>query len=68
VALVKGTAMDAVPGMVVFTTPEGNDMFSILLTPIPVKADNLNLVVDAGWISVDDLCKDVPAGEVAVCG
>jgi D-xylose transport system substrate-binding protein len=68
VALVKGTAMDAVPGMVVFTTPEGNDMFSILLTPIPVKADNLNVVVDAGWISVDDLCKDVPAGEVAVCG
>jgi D-xylose transport system substrate-binding protein len=67
-ALATGTSMDAVPGMVVFTSPEGNDMFSILLTPIPITPDNLDVVVDAGWISVDDLCKDVPAGDLAVCG
>ena len=49
-------------------TPGGNDMTSILLTPQPITKDNLNVVLDAGWITKDDLCKDVPAGSVAACG
>jgi D-xylose transport system substrate-binding protein len=53
--------------MVKFTTPEGNEMFAILLAPLPITQDNLDLVVTAGWISVEDLCKDVEAGSVAVC-
>ncbi len=68
VALVQGTAMADVDGMVEFTTPEGNVMNSILLTPIPITQDNLSVVVDAGWITVDTLCQDVPAGTVDVCG
>lgn len=68
VALAQGTAMADVDGMVEFTTPEGNVMNSILLTPIPITQDNLNLVVDAGWITTDALCKDVPAGTVDICG
>ena len=67
ILLAGGTAMDAVPGMIVFTTPENNDMFSILLAPNPITQDNLDVVVDAGWISVEDLCKDVAAGSVAAC-
>jgi len=67
VALGKGVAMADIPGMVVFTTPEGNDMFSILLTPIAIQQANLSTVVDAGWISTDDLCKDVTAGSVPAC-
>ena len=65
--LAGGTAMEDVPSMVKFTTPEGNEMFSILLSPQPITQDNLDLVVTAGWITVDDLCKDVEAGSVAVC-
>jgi len=65
--LAGGTAMADVPSMVKFTTPEGNEMFSILLSPQPITQDNLDLVVTAGWISVEDLCKDVEAGSVAVC-
>ena len=65
--LAAGTAMEDVPSMVQFDTPEGNKMYSILLSPIPIKADNLDLVVTAGWITVEDLCKDVEAGSVAVC-
>jgi len=68
VALAAGTAMADVDGMVEFTTPEGNVMNSILLTPIPITQDNLSVVVDAGWITVDTLCQDVPAGTVDVCG
>jgi len=65
--LAAGTAMEDVPSMLKFTTPGGNEMFSILLSPIPITAGNLDLVVTAGWITVEDLCKDVEAGSVDVC-
>ena len=51
----------------IFKSPGGNDMTSILLTPIPITKDNLNVVVDAGWIAKDALCKGVTAGSVAAC-
>jgi D-xylose transport system substrate-binding protein len=65
--LAGGATMEEVPSMVKFTTPEGNEMFSILLSPQPITADNLDIVVTAGWISVEDLCKDVEPGSVDVC-
>jgi D-xylose transport system substrate-binding protein len=65
--LAAGTAMADVPSMIVFETPGGNSMNTILLSPQPITQDNLDLVVTAGWISVEDLCKDVDAGSVAVC-
>jgi D-xylose transport system substrate-binding protein len=66
--LAAGTSMDDVPQMLLFTTPGGNEMHSILLSPLPITIDNLDLVVTAGWITVDDLCKGVDAGTVEVCG
>ena len=36
-------------------------------TPIPITQDNLDVVVDAGWISTEDLCAGVDAGSVAAC-
>jgi D-xylose transport system substrate-binding protein len=65
--LAAGTALDAISGAIVFDTPGGNSMNTILIAPQPITQDNLNLVVDAGWITVDDLCKDVEAGSVSVC-
>ena len=44
-----------------FTTPNGTVVKSIVLPVHPVTADNLNLVVDANWITKDDLCKGVDA-------
>ena len=38
------------------------------LKPIPVTRDNLDLVVKAGWIKKDALCKDVAGDKVpAAC-
>ena len=65
--LAAGTPMADVPSMIVFETPGGNMMSTILLSPQPITQDNLDLVVTAGWISVDDLCNGVEAGSVAVC-
>jgi len=55
-------------GLVVFSDgPKGIDMQSILLAPTPILQDNLQLVVDAGWIEADELCAGVEAGSVAAC-
>ena len=66
-------ALQAIDGMVEGTTvfsdgPKGIDMESILLAPTPIQQDNLQLVVDAGWISQDELCAGVEAGTVEACG
>ena len=50
-----------------FTTPGGVDVQSIILTPIPVGKDNLDIPIDAGWVTKDVVCKDVPAGSVPAC-
>ncbi|NUS18745.1 MAG: D-xylose ABC transporter substrate-binding protein [Mesorhizobium sp.] len=50
-----------------FTTPGGNTVKSLFLTPIAITKDNLNLVIDAGWIKKDEVCAGVPAGSVKVC-
>ena len=54
-------------GTAPFTSPGGNDLTSILLTPQPITQDNLNVVLDAGWIDQATLCQGVPAGTVPVC-
>ncbi len=51
-----------------FTTPGGLEVQSIVLKPTPITLENLNLVVDLGWITTDVLCAGVSAGTVEVCG
>jgi D-xylose transport system substrate-binding protein len=66
-ALAQGTAIGDVSGVIQFDSPGGNSMTSILLDPIAITQDNLDLVVDAGWISVEEVCQGVTAGSVSVC-
>ncbi len=67
--LAGGTAMDAIDGSVMFNGgPKGVNMHSLFLKPLPITKDNLNLVIDGGWITKDEVCKGVPAGSVKVCG
>jgi len=50
-----------------FMTPGGVQVSSILLTPQPITKSNLNVVLDAGWTTKDNVCKGVAAGSVPVC-
>jgi D-xylose transport system substrate-binding protein len=50
-----------------FTTPGGNSVDSITLNPTPITKDNLSDVVDAGWVTKDEVCAGVAAGSVAAC-
>ena len=44
-----------------FTTPGGNTVSSFILQPTPLTADNLQLAIDGGQTTKDDLCKGVEA-------
>ena len=67
IALCANKDVAAVAGTAPFTTPGGNTVASMLLKPLPVLKDNLNAVLDAGWIDSATLCKGVTAGSVAAC-
>ena len=67
VAMCGGATIDKVAGVKPFTSPGGNSLTSILLTPIPITKDNLSVVLDAKWIDKATLCKDVKAGAVVGC-
>jgi D-xylose transport system substrate-binding protein len=62
VALAGGTAMDAIEGAEEWTSPGGTTMTAKFLEPVPVTAENLTTVTDAGWIDVETLCQGVENG------
>ncbi|MGC1446947.1 MAG: D-xylose ABC transporter substrate-binding protein [Xanthobacteraceae bacterium] len=69
VLLADGKKMSDVPGVVTFTSgPKHIPMNALLLTPVPITKDNLDVVIDAGWISKDEVCQGVKPGIVKVCG
>ncbi|HET7520564.1 MAG TPA: substrate-binding domain-containing protein [Candidatus Limnocylindria bacterium] len=57
----------AVADTTTFDSPGGNTLTSILLDPIAITQDNLDVVLDADWITPEDLCQGVEAGSVAAC-
>ena len=63
-----GSHIDAIPNAVKFTTPGGNETNSVFLTPVPITKDNLDVVIDAGWVSKDVVCAGVAPGSVPACG
>ncbi|MBA3447501.1 MAG: D-xylose ABC transporter substrate-binding protein [Pseudaminobacter sp.] len=66
--LADGTAMDAIPNAVKFSGgPGGVEMNSVFLAPVPITKENLNVVIDAGWVGKDVVCQGVTAGSVPAC-
>jgi D-xylose transport system substrate-binding protein len=55
-------------GTAPFQSPGGNAITAMLLQPDPITKDNLQDVLDAGWIDKPTLCQGVASGTVAVCG
>lgn len=56
-----------VTGATASKTSGGLDSYALLLNPVPITKDNLQVVLDANWITKDVLCKDVTPGSVAGC-
>lgn len=67
--LADGKKMTEIPGVQQWSGgPKHVEMNSIFLKPMPITRDNLDVVIDAGWISKDEVCQGVKAGTVEVCG
>jgi len=62
VELAEGHKMAEVEGAQTWTSPSGKDLTAKFLAPVPITADNLTVVVDAGWIGKDALCQGVSNG------
>lgn len=66
--LAAGKAMGEIEGTVKFSGgPKGTEMNSYFIAPLPITKENLNVVIDAGWISKEEACQGVAAGSVAAC-
>jgi len=56
--LADGTAGADIPDAVQWDGgANGVEMSAIFLAPVPITADNLNIVIDAGWIEKDKVCE-----------
>ena len=67
IELASGTALGAVKGSAATPTESAGTQPAILLEPIAITADNLNVVLDANWITKEALCAGVGANGPAVC-
>jgi len=66
--LADGKTMEEIPNAVKWSDgPNKVEMTSVFLKPVPITKDNLNLVIDAGWVSQEVVCQGVASGSVAAC-
>lgn len=67
--MADGTAMDEIENVVKWSDgPNGVEMNALFLTPLPITRENLNVIIDAGWVSKDVVCQGVKPGTTDVCG
>jgi D-xylose transport system substrate-binding protein len=66
-AALELAAGGTVAGAGTFTTGSGAAQPAVLLEPVAVTRDNLDVVVDAGWIPKEELCAGVGENPPAAC-
>ncbi len=67
-AIAEGTDPATLPGVIKFSGgAKGVEVNAILIPPNPITKDNLNDVIDGGWVAKDKVCAGVAAGSVAAC-
>ncbi len=68
VEMAQGMAMADVEGAVLFDGgPKGVPMTAVFLEPLPITRDNLDAVIDAGWVTKEVVCQGVAPGTLPVC-
>ncbi|UGX85481.1 D-xylose ABC transporter substrate-binding protein [Phyllobacterium meliloti] len=67
-ALADGKKMTEIPKVQKFAGGANKvEVNAVFLTPVPITKDNLNVIIDAGWVKKDVVCQGVKAGAVAAC-
>ena len=68
VALAQGKKMADIPGVKPFSGgPKHMTVNGILLTPLAITKDNLNVIVDKGWITKAEVCAGVKPEMTPYC-
>jgi D-xylose transport system substrate-binding protein len=67
VEIIKGAKIDAVSGVIAGNSESGASQPSIILDPVAITRDNLDLVVNSGWIAKDVLCNGVTENPPKAC-
>ena len=65
--LAAGTPAETISSAGVLKTPSGFEIMAVLLSPVVITKDNLDVAVDAGWISKDIVCQGVAFGTLGLC-
>jgi D-xylose transport system substrate-binding protein len=69
VALAQGKKMGDLPNVKPFSGGAKHvKVNGVLLTPLAVTKDNLDVIVGKGWITKDEVCAGVKPGTVKFCG
>ncbi|MGE0573166.1 MAG: hypothetical protein AB7O82_00610, partial [Reyranella sp.] len=67
-AMAKGAKLAALQGTKSWADgPRKVPMTSILLTPVPITRDNLDVVIQANWVPKDVVCRGETPGTVKAC-
>ena len=67
-ALANGKKMEEISNVQKFAGGVNKvEVNAVFLTPVPVTKDNLDVVIDAGWVTKDVVCQGVKAGSVPAC-
>lgn len=68
VALAGGKKLAEIPGAQAWDQgAKKQKMTAKFLTPVAITKDNLNVVIDAGWVTKDVVCQGVKKGSAKVC-
>ena len=68
IALGNGKKKGAIEGVKPFSGgPKHMTIDGVLLTPLAITRDNLNVIVDKGWITKAEVCNGVKPGTVKYC-
>lgn len=67
VALCADPDISRLSGTTKLALPGGGEMTSLLIAPLPITRDNLKTVIDEGWFSKEEVCRDIPAGTTPAC-
>ncbi len=59
--------MSEIEGVEEFDSPNGMKLESIFLKPVAITKDNLQTIIDAGWVSKETVCQGVEPGSVPAC-
>ncbi len=66
--LASGKKLNEIKGATAWNLgPKKQAMTAIFLTPVAITKDNLNVVIDAKWVTKDVVCQGVKPGSVKAC-